>query len=285
MKGTFAAMHPFSCLVYLVTATALGFITLHPVFLFCNLAGAFAYALICKACGGLVKQSVLVVTVIIAMGIVNCLFSHYGVTRLFRLGGNYVTLEAFLYGVLSGGVLAGVILWSACIQKNMHSNRLQFVVGRVSPRLALMLSMVLRLVPLYKRRLEAAVEARRALTGEAVRVKQTAEALSAVTTWALESSITTGDSMRSRGYGSAARGSYLVYRFGALDWAYCVFCAVVIFALVFGRGALYFEVNPVVILEAPTAGGSVVMAVYGVFCLLPALQELIQSLIWKYRLR
>ena len=42
--------------------------------------------------------------------------------------------------------------------------------------------------------------------------------LSALTDWALEGSIVTGDSMRARGYGTAKRTSFQIYRMKALDW-------------------------------------------------------------------
>ena len=39
-----------------------------------------------------------------------------------------------------------------------------------------------------------------------------------LTSWALEGSITTSDSMRSRGYGTAKRTSFMIYRMTASDW-------------------------------------------------------------------
>ncbi len=42
--------------------------------------------------------------------------------------------------------------------------------------------------------------------------------LSALTDWALEGSVVTGDSMRARGYGTAKRTSFQIYRMKALDW-------------------------------------------------------------------
>ena len=41
--------------------------------------------------------------------------------------------------------------------------------------------------------------------------------LGALTSWALEGSVITGDSMRARGYGSAKRSSFVIYRMTVLD--------------------------------------------------------------------
>ena len=40
-----------------------------------------------------------------------------------------------------------------------------------------------------------------------------------LTSWALEGSITTSDSMRSRGYGTSKRTSFMIYRMTKTDWA------------------------------------------------------------------
>ena len=39
-----------------------------------------------------------------------------------------------------------------------------------------------------------------------------------MTDWALEGSVVTGDSMRARGYGTAKRSSFMIYRMSAADW-------------------------------------------------------------------
>jgi hypothetical protein len=41
--------------------------------------------------------------------------------------------------------------------------------------------------------------------------------LSALTDWALEGSVVTGDAMRSRGYGAARRSSFMIYRMTGID--------------------------------------------------------------------
>ena len=50
-----------------------------------------------------------------------------------------------------------------------------------------------------------------------VRAKNGLMILSALITWALESSVTTADSMRARGYGLHPRRSFSNYRFDARD--------------------------------------------------------------------
>ena len=50
--------------------------------------------------------------------------------------------------------------------------------------------------------------------------------LSALVSWALEGGIVTGDSMRSRGYGSRKRTSFMVYRMKGLDWLLLAFMLV-----------------------------------------------------------
>ena len=55
--------------------------------------------------------------VVLFIAVVNPLLNHRGVTRLFKLGNQWITLEAFGYGLTSGLSMAAIILWFACYQK------------------------------------------------------------------------------------------------------------------------------------------------------------------------
>ena len=56
--------------------------------------------------------------------------------------------------------------------------------------------------------------------------------LSALTDWALEGSVVTGDSMRARGYGTAKRTSFQIYRMTAKDVGLLIAMAVLILAVI-----------------------------------------------------
>ena len=89
----------------------------------------------------------------------------------------------------------------------------------------LLLVMVLRMIPSFIRKAGQIMGARKSVglgAGENSTMKEKLTSgmrtLSALTDWALEGSIVTGDSMRARGYGTAKRTSFQIYRMKALDW-------------------------------------------------------------------
>ena len=75
---------------------------------------------------------------------------------------------------------------------------------------------VLRMIPAFTRKARQIILARRAI-GKGAEEKLTEKAkngaaiLSALTDWALEGSIITADSMRSRGYGTGKRTNFQIY--------------------------------------------------------------------------
>ena len=99
--------------------------------------------------------------------------------------------------------------------------------------LSLLLSMTLRFVPQFTRRLRTVAQAQRRLgrdTGRGSvrrRLREAMRVFSIVVTWSLESGLIAADSMRGRGYGLPGRTSFSIYRFDSRDssaLAWLVFC-------------------------------------------------------------
>ena len=79
----------------------------------------------------------------ILSGVINPIFNHNGVTVLFFLNGNPVTGEAVLNGTVLGLVISAALLWARCFTAVMDTDRLLCVTGVLSPRLSLVLSIVM----------------------------------------------------------------------------------------------------------------------------------------------
>lgn len=84
--------------------------------------------------------------------IINPLSNHRGVTVLFYLNDNAITLEAILYGLASAAMLVSVVMWFSCFNKIMTSDKIIYLFGRMIPVIALLLSMCFRFIPLLKAR-------------------------------------------------------------------------------------------------------------------------------------
>ena len=90
------------------------------------------------------------------MALLNPMFNHYGVTPLLYIesSGNWVTLEAMVYGIVLGCVLFIMILWFSCYNQIMTSDKFIYLFGRIIPAMSLMLSMALRFVPHFMAQLK-----------------------------------------------------------------------------------------------------------------------------------
>ena len=88
------------------------------------------------------------VPLVVALGLFYSSYHHFGVTNLRQnFIGNQITLESLVYGLALGCTLAGVAMWMSCVYAVFSADKVVYLLGRVSPRLSLFLSLLLRLVP------------------------------------------------------------------------------------------------------------------------------------------
>lgn len=229
----FSKYHPAVNFLYFLGAIAFVVVFQHPAYLVagCILGGAYFLLLKGKKAW---KQFLWLVPVFMALSLINPIFNTRGQTILFYLLGRPYTLQALWYGVAVAGVFVGMLLWFGCYNVVLTSDKFTALFGAKLPSLSLLLVMVLRLVPNFTRKAKQILDARNAI-GMGVnngtkkqKVRSGLTALSALTTWALEGSITTADSMRSRGYGSAKRTSFQLYKMELRD--YMMLCILIILA-------------------------------------------------------
>ena len=156
-----------------------------------------------------------------------------------------------------------------------------YLFGRVIPALSLLLSMILRFVPRFVRRLRAVAQAQRHLgrdtqTGApARRVRSALRVFSIVVTWSLESGLITADSMRCRGYGLPGRTSFSLYRFDRRDGAVALWLAFCGLYLLGGglAGGLRFQYYPMLISGPVTPLTVSFFVVYSLLCFTPVLLD------------
>ena len=105
----------------------------------------------------------------------------------------------------------------------MTSDKFIYLFGKLIPAMSLILSMVLRFVPKFKNQIEKVSDAQKCIGRDVTNGNTLAKAkhgmkiLSIMTTWALENSVETADSMKSRGYGLRGRTNFSIYRFDTRD--------------------------------------------------------------------
>ena len=199
-----------------------------------------------------------------------------------------MTLEAVWYGVVSACMFAALILWCSCLNSVMSSDKYVCLFGGIIPSLSLTFSMVLRFLPRFLKRIRDVNDAQscaeeRFGKSPVKAVKRGLSVISVTVTWALESAVTTADSMKSRGYGLRGRTSYSIYRFTRRD-ALLSFLLAVSFALSvvsmaakdvwfrFYPSIKYSEVGPMTVIG---------LAAFTVLCALPLLLNIKEGLTWR----
>ncbi len=204
---------------------------------------------------------------------INPIFNTRGDHILFLLFGRPYTLEALLYGLAVGAILVITLLWFGCYSRVMTEDKFTALFGSLAPSLSLLLVMVFRLIPNLLSKAQQIMGARRAIGkgGEKAsgkeKLSQGATVLLALTGWALESSIVTADSMRSRGYGTARRSSFQIYRMKSSDW--CLLAVTVIAAGITIAGAVSGATAAEFIPVYTAAPVSVFLPIYCLYLLIP----------------
>lgn len=211
----FSGYHPLINFTYFTIVIGLSMFYMHPVFLALSLAGSVSYSVYMKGRKTVKVFLIGMLPVCLLTMVMNPLFSHAGATMLFYMrNGNPVTLESIMYGLASGLMLAGVISWFSVFHEVMTSDKFMYLFGKVVPAFSLLLSMTLRFVPRFTAQIKRVAEAQQCI-GRNVnngklyeRAAHGLKILSITTTWALENSVETADSMKSRAYGPAGTDEF-----------------------------------------------------------------------------
>lgn len=82
-----------------------------------------------------------------AMAVIDPLVSHRGMTVLLFVNGRAYTLESMLYGLELGLSLGGVTVWLTAGRRLISEREMLCMMGRLSPKLALTVSMTLGFIP------------------------------------------------------------------------------------------------------------------------------------------
>lgn len=222
-EAEFYGYHPLVNLCYYLFVIGVAMFSNHPIFLFVGLLGACSYSALLKGVDSWKMNLGIVLMMSIFMAVVNGLFTHNGVTVLFYLNGNRITLEAFLYGISMAVLLSSVLIWFESFQVMMCSDKFIYLFGKLAPVLGLTMSMIFRFIPLLQQRFREIHNGQKCMgrnygSGSWLRkLRQFFKELSILISWSLEASIESADSMEARGYGLRGRSSFHLYRFRKKD--------------------------------------------------------------------
>lgn len=284
-----ALYHPLVSFGYFVAVIAGTLLFIHPFFSYISLACAIVFSALVNGKKALWATLGFGVPMFLFIALANPLFNHRGATILFYIGDNPVTMEAFLYGLVSAGMMFAAVIWFTCYNTVVTSDKFLYVFGRVLPSIALIVSMTLSLIPKLMAQVKVIADSQRTLgldwkSGTVPeRIRAGARILSILVSWALEDAVMTADSMRARGYGQHRRSSFSVFRFSKRDGTMlaliAIFFAAEILTYMTGRGTMTFY--PSVVLPNTDAAGILLYAAFFALGILPTAIQIKEDRKWK----
>ncbi len=238
-QDSFSKLHPAVNLLFFIGAICFGVLLQHPVYL---LAGVFASGVYYFFLNGIkgIKNILLMIPLFIFVTLFNPIVNTRGVTVLFTYLDRPYTLEALIYGIAVAATFVLMLLWFGCYGKVLTGDKFTCLFGNLAPSLSLLLVMVFRMIPNLLQKAKQIIGVRSSIgkgTAEKSSLKDKLGSgmtvIGVLTSWALEGSITTSDSMRSRGYGTAKRTSFMVYRMTKTDWILALIMLVLLGVVIF----------------------------------------------------
>lgn len=287
--NSLSSCHPIVSLFYFLSVFVLTMFISNPLLLITALSGSILFFISVQKDIRISREFGFSFVLFIIISLTNPLFSHNGVTALFFLNGNPVTLEAILYGVNIAVMLTAVIYWFKCFSIVITSDKIIYLFGKLSPKISLLISTAFRFIPLFKIQSQKIRQSQKSMGLYATdswidKLKGTARVYSSLITWAFENAIDTGSSMKARGYGLKGRSHYSLFRFRKSDAVIFLLIAILdsIVIFVMSMGYLDFVFYPEITITAINAYNVTACLMFALLSFLPFILEVREGLLWKY---
>lgn len=278
----FEYCHPAVNLIYFI-AVMFGMVTFqHPIFLSISFLCAFAYSI--KRNGiKAVFLNISLLPLIVVYAFYYSSYTHFGVTVLKKnFIGNNITLESLVYGFVLGIIVAGIMIWFSCVYSVFSSDKVVYLFGKVSPRLSLFLSILLRMIPRIKKEAKR-INIAQCGIGKGInqgnlfkRMRNCIRIFSILITWTIDSLSSASESMQSRGSNLRGRKAFSIYRFDNRDRLYVIvmFTCMTIAMMGIMLNQTNIIYNPRIIMTPITPMSWEFYIGYGLLCMMPLLLEL-----------
>ena len=288
----FEKCHPAVNFIYFSAVIAGTILFNHPIFLLISYVCGFLYSIKRGGWKALAFNAVLI-PLVAAFALYYSNYNHFGVTVLRQnMIGNNMTVESLVYGFVLGVSAAGVLMWFSCIYSVFTTDKAVYLFGKVSPRLSLLLAILLRMVPRIKKEAKKINTAQRGIGRGAnqgnifQRLRNSIRILSMLITWTIDSLTLASESMRSRGSSLRGRKAFSIYRFDNRDRVYVVILfaclTLTMMAVMLKQTDILYD--PRIIMTPITAMSYLFYGGYAVFCLMPmGLEVWTQYRFWKAR--
>lgn len=285
----FASYHPWSLFIYFLILIGFTMFTTQPVMVV--LAFVFSQALyyMVSSKKQFYQHLAWMILILCVIGISNPIFVHQGISILFYVNGNPITVEAILYGFAFGGMICSVVTQFAVLQKVITSDKSIYLFSKTIPTIGLIISMTLRLIPKFQKRAKEVILTQKVMGFDMHhgslfrRIRIAVMIFSMMITWAFESSIDSADSMRARGYGAHRRTHFSIFKFEQRDKAMLGLCILICigFGIAYQTSFSHFYYYPSVYAITFRMSECLGYVSYSILCFIPLGIEWRGQVKWK----
>lgn len=248
-KELLRELHPAVSMFYFIMLLIIIMFSLNPMVITASFVISIISVLRHKGFKTLKTMILFFIPVFLFSAIVLPFFNHNGITALFYVNDMAVTLENIVYGLIMTMLLMGVSLYFVTAGCMINSEKILYITNKISHKLSLIISMVLRFIPMMIRRWHEIHEAQLGMLcaqgiGFMAKAKQYSKEISILISWCLENSIDTSISMESRGYGTGKRSSYHKFRLKKTDVIFLILFTVlslcIVYTFIMGKFETYY---------------------------------------------
>ena len=280
----FDAYNPLTSAVYYLCVIFITMFSMNPAILAVSLFSSVLT--FCLYADGKVRDHVFALFLFLILAVINPLVSHNGATVLFYLNDRPFTLEATLYGVAAAGMVTAALYRLRSFSREMTSDKVIYLTGRLSPKISLLLSMAIRYVALFKQRWHIIRDSQKALglfhDGNLIdAIRGRVRVLNILITWALEQGIVTAESMEARGYGSRRRTFFALYRITLTDVLLILLTIGLTVVTAFGIHAAPIDYYPIISMDLSAPLSIAGYLGYGLLSILPVIINTKEAIKWR----
>jgi len=284
--GTLDSINPVAAALYFLMTAGIAMFSMNPVILTLSLLGAIIFYLLRQKTKNL-RTHLYSLLLFIIMTVINPIVNHNGATVLVIMNDNPITLEALIYGLFASAMIISVLYWFRSFTDIMTSDKLLYVFGGLSPKLALMLSMALRFIPMFSHQTTKTEKAQKSMglykyDNIADNIKGKLNIFNIIITWGLENGIITADSMNARGYGTGKRTSFSLFMWKRSDIVFLLISALLFTVSLCGLYNSDFTYYPHFSMPYNGIWETVGLISYGILVLIPSFLEIKEALRWKF---
>lgn len=210
-KGIFK-YHPLMIVIYFISTMVLSFISKNPIIIVEELIIASFYIFsnlkLKEIKMILISMSILFIFCVL----INPIFVNAGQMVLVEIGDKPIYLEALIYGIINFFIILTITFFMIYFLKGLDFDKILLIFGAKLPYISLLLKMILRYIPLIKRRYNIIKEGIKGLNinpneRRKLTIEEEKSIVKSLFNWSFESAIKTSSLMNAKGYGIKKRSS------------------------------------------------------------------------------